>query len=469
MHLHWGVRYDLGVVGGGSAGLAAASFAAGMGARVVLFEADRLGGDCTWTGCVPSKALVHAAGVVHRARTAGWLDAGALDFGAVMRDVRSAAARVAEQESAAPLQARGIEVVLGRARFVDPGSVEADGRRWEARRFVVCTGAGPALPPVSGLREAQHLTYRTVFDLDRLPRRLLVLGGGAVGAELAQALQRLGSRVTILEQAGRLLPMAVPAASAVLQERFRREGIEVVLGAAAERVEIAGGEVALVAAGKRCVADALLVAAGRTPNVAGLGLDRVGVTVGPGGIEVDDAMRTSQRHIYAAGDVTGALQFTHYAVWQGYAAARNALFPGRERGVRSSVPWAVFTDPEVAQVGLTEAAARAAVRRVAVHHLPVDRIDRAQTEGETDGFLELVTGAGDRILGATIVSAGAADLANQLAGAIDAGIGLSRLARVVHVYPTRGYALPLLAASVRMERAASGPLVRLLRRLTWIR
>ncbi len=193
------MRYDLGVVGGGSTGLAAATFAAGMGARVVLVEADRLGGDCTWTGCVPSKALVHAARVVHQARTAGWLGSGDVDFSAMMRGVRDSVRRVSELEDAASLKARGIEVVFGRARFVDPGSVEADGRRWEARRFVICTGAEPALPPIPGLREAPHLTYRTVFDLDQQPQRLLVLGGGPVGVELAQALQRLGSRVTILE------------------------------------------------------------------------------------------------------------------------------------------------------------------------------------------------------------------------------------------------------------------------------
>jgi pyruvate/2-oxoglutarate dehydrogenase complex dihydrolipoamide dehydrogenase (E3) component len=202
------MTYDLAVLGGGSAGLAAAIFAAGMGARVVLVEADGLGGDCTWTGCVPSKALIHAARVVHQARTSGWLSAGDVDPAAVMRGVREAVQRVSELESAASLRAHGIDVVFGRARFLDANSVEADGRRLEARRFVVCTGAEPVLPPIPGLREVPHLTYRTVFDLDTLPRRLLVLGGGPLGAELAQAFQRLGSRVTVLEQLDRLLPMA---------------------------------------------------------------------------------------------------------------------------------------------------------------------------------------------------------------------------------------------------------------------
>jgi pyruvate/2-oxoglutarate dehydrogenase complex dihydrolipoamide dehydrogenase (E3) component len=463
------MRYDLVVLGGGSAGLAAATFAAGMGARVVLVEADRLGGDCTWTGCVPSKALIHAARVAHQARTSGWLGAGDVDFPAVMRHVREAVRRVSEQETAASLRARGIDVVIGRARFLDGNAVEADARRLEARRFVVCTGAEPAPPPIPGLRDVPHLTYRTVFDLERLPRRLLVLGGGPLGAELAQAFQRLGSSVTILEQLDRLLPMAHPEASALIEQRFRREGIELVLGSEMERVDGGGGEVVVAAAGGRRAGDVLLVATGRRPRLAGLGLEDIGVTVTPHGIEVDVDLRTSLHHVYAAGDVAGGPQFTHYAVWQGYAAARNALFPGRLRGIRTPVPWVVFTDPEVAQVGLSEEDARAGGRRVEVHRWPVERIDRAHAEGDTDGFLELVTAGGDRLLGATIVSAGAADLANQVAVAMETGAGLARLSRTIHVYPTRGYGLLQVASSVRLEQAASSRRLRLLRRLAWRR
>ncbi len=461
------MQYDLAVLGGGSAGLAAATFASAIGARVVLVEADRLGGDCTWTGCVSSKALIHAARVVHHARTSGWLDAGDVDFAAVMRGVHEAVRKVSEPESAMALRAHGIDVVTERARFLDASSISAGGHRLEARRFVVCTGAEPALPPIPGLRETPHLTYPTVFGLDQLPKRLLVLGGGPVGAELAQAFQRLGSRVRVLEQLDRLVPAADAEASAILEERFRREGIELVLGSEVERVEGGGGEVAVVAAGTRRAGDALLVAAGRRPRVAGLGLEEIGVAITPTGIEVDAELRTSLRHVYAAGDVAGGPQFTHYAVWQGYAAARNALFPGHTWGVRTPVPWAVFTDPEVAQVGISEEEARAGGRRVEVHCWPMERVDRAQTDADTDGFLKVITAGEDRLLGATIVSAGAADLANQLVVAIDAGIGLSRLAQVIHVYPTRGYGLVQLASSVRLEQAASSRLVSLVRRATW--
>jgi pyruvate/2-oxoglutarate dehydrogenase complex dihydrolipoamide dehydrogenase (E3) component len=457
--------YDLAVIGAGSAGLAAATFAARMGAAVVLIEAERVGGDCLWTGCVPSKALVHAARVIQAARTSGWLPTGELDFAAVMASVRASVRSVSELENPETLRAAGVDVVMGRARFRDLGTVEVDGRAIPARRFVVCTGAEPTAPPIPGLLEAPHLTYRTVFDLERLPRRLTVLGGGPVGLELAQALRRLGSEVAIVEQRERLLPIADPEVSDVVEERFRREGIGISLGAAVERVESAPGEAAVVGSGLRLSADSLLVAAGRTPRTAGLALEEIGVRVGGDGVEVDARLRTSRGEVYAAGDVTGALQFTHYAVWQGYAAARNALFPGSVRGVRTAVPWAVFTDPEVAQIGLTEAEARAGGRRIRVHRLPVNRIDRAQAEGDTDGFLKLVTADGDRLLGATIVSAGAADLANQLAVALESGVGLSRLSRVIHLYPTRGYGLLQLASGVRMDAAAASRRLRLVRRL----
>jgi pyruvate/2-oxoglutarate dehydrogenase complex dihydrolipoamide dehydrogenase (E3) component len=461
------MKYDLLAVGAGSAGLAAAVFAARMGARVALVEADRIGGECTWTGCVPSKALIHAARVVHQARTSAWMDAGTVDFGAVMRGVRDTVGRIAESESAARLQAYGIDVVMGRARFLDAGAVEAGGRRLEARRFVICTGAEPVLPPIPGLLESPYLTHRTVFDLDSLPGRLLVLGGGPVGTELAQAFQRLGSRVSVIEQAGRLLPVADPEAVALIEDRFRREGIELLLGAAVERIERHGGEVNAIASGgnRRLSGDALLVAVGSRPRVAGLGLEEVGVALAPQGVRVDESLRTSVPNIYAAGDVAGDVRFTHYAVWQGYAAARNALFPGRTRGLRPPVPWAVFTDPEVAQVGLSEA--DAGDRGVEVHRWPVERIDRAQTESDVAGFIKLITAGRDRLLGATIVAAGAADLANQVAIALGTNSRLAGLARTIQIYPTRGYGLLQLAASVGMAEAASSRPVRLIRRLTW--
>lgn len=460
------MSHDLVVVGAGSAGLAAARFAARMGARVALIEAERVGGDCTWTGCVPSKALLHAAGVVHRARTSGFLSScGPVDFDAVRRHVAAARERVFGFESPDRLAALGIELVTGRARFADPRAVEVDGTRIGFRSAVICTGASPVAPPIPGLDAVDHLTHETIFELERLPSSMLVVGGGPIGSELAQAFARLGSRVTVVEAAQRLVPVVDAEAADVLVRCFGREGIDVLTNAAIERVErAAGGGVTVWIGGRPVEAERLLIATGRRPRVEGLGLEHIGVAARPGGIETDGHLRTSVSHIYAAGDVVGGAQFTHYAVWQGFAAARNALFPGSARGLRDGVPWAVFTDPEIAQVGLGEAEARRRAGRVQVHRWPMERVDRAQTEAETDGFIKLVTtGRQDRTLGATIVASRAGDVANQFAVAVEAGMGLSDLARVLHVYPTHGYGAFLLASEARMESARESLPMRLFR------
>jgi pyruvate/2-oxoglutarate dehydrogenase complex dihydrolipoamide dehydrogenase (E3) component len=456
---------DLVVIGAGSAGLAAATFAARMGASVALVERDRVGGDCTWTGCVPSKALLHAASVVHHARRSGFLTApGQVDFDAVRRHVTAARERVARFESPEALAGLGIELVRGSARFADAHAVQVGGRRIAFHRAVVCTGAGPATPPIPGLDTTPHLTYATTFDLERLPSRLLVVGGGPIGCELAQAFARLGSSVTLVEALERLVPVAEPEASALLARRFREEAIEVVLGAAIEQVGPVADGISAVVGGRRVEAERALVATGRRPQVHGLGLAQIGVTVGRAGIETDRRLRTAAPHVYAAGDVAGGAQFTHYAVWQGFAAARNALFPGSAAGVREAVPWAVFTQPEIAQVGLSEAEARREEGAVDVHRLPMARVDRAQCEGDTEGEVKLVTTGGKgRVLGASVIGAGAADVANQLAMVIAGGMTLADVAKILHIYPTHGYGVLQLAGETREESARTSLAVRLLR------
>ncbi|MFZ0214673.1 MAG: NAD(P)/FAD-dependent oxidoreductase [Candidatus Dormiibacterota bacterium] len=460
------MSFDLAVIGAGSAGLAAATFAARMGASVALIEVDRPGGDCTWTGCVPSKALIHSASIVHQARTSGFLQgSGAIDFDAVRRHIENARQAVFRFETPAALAAAGIEVIVGRARFRDRRTLEVGGRRIAARRVVICTGASPVTPSMLGWAGTGYLTHETVFDLDELPRRLLVVGGGPIGAELAQAFARLGSGVTLVDAAPRLLPLADADASTVLERRFRREGIELRLGVGLDRVESdpATGVIAS-SAGRRLEADRLLLAVGRRPRAGDLGLEAIGVRAGPGGIDVDGGQRTSVRGIYAAGDVTGGPQFTNHAVWQGFAAARNALFPGTTPGRRRSVPWTIFTDPEIAQVGLAGAEAQRAAH-VVVHRWPMQRTDRAQTDGSTDGFVKLlVTGRRQRILGATIVATRASEVANAVAVAIEAGSGLPDLARTLAVYPTYGYAVTQLAGDVRLAAARRSRSVRWLRR-----
>jgi pyruvate/2-oxoglutarate dehydrogenase complex dihydrolipoamide dehydrogenase (E3) component len=460
--------YDLVVIGAGSAGLVAAPFAAAAGARVLLVEKDRIGGDCTWTGCVPSKALIHAAGIIHRLREIAFVSGGGnmadVDFARVMERVRAAVEGVYAAETPEALARQGVAVAFGAARFVDGGAITLDGRRVAARHFMVCTGAEPVVPPIPGLAEAGFLTYKDVFSLAEFPRRLLVLGSGPVGIELAQAFGRLGSEVHLFEAADRLLPVADPAASEILLQRFTREGVLVHLNCPVERVEKLGTGVALIARGARVEGDRLLIAVGRRPRFNGLDLDRASVASAVEGISVDAQLRSSNPRVYAAGDAAGSLQFTHYAGWQGYVAARNALFPGAAHGKRDGVPWVVFTDPEVGQVGLTEEEARGRGLRPHVLRLPLDRIDRAQTTGELEGFIKLVS-HDSRLVGATVVAPAAGEVINECALAIRVNATMGDLSSTIHVYPTYGIGIQQLASRAAITGFTQGWQGRLLARL----
>ncbi len=453
-------RYDLVIIGAGSAGLTAASFARRLGASVALVERDRIGGDCTWTGCVPSKALLHAAKVAHQMRHADSVGiepvAPKVDLGRVMTTVWAAIERVYAFETPDVLTSQGVEVVFGSARFRDSHTLEVDGRLLLARRFVICTGAEPALPPIPGLSAIPTLTYENVFELEELPRRLLVLGGGPVGVELSQAFQRLGSHVTIIQRGERILSVADPQASSVLTRVLGREGVTVCTGAEAERVERTQSGVRVTTSRGAFEGDKLLVALGRRPKVAGLDLEKAGVEFSENGVTVDDRLRTSQAHIYAAGDVTGSFQFTHYAGWQGYTAARNALVPGSGRGTRQTVPWVIFTDPQVGQAGASEREARERGERVRVHRWPVERIDRAQTVGEQEGFIKLVTRPDGTLLGATVVAGAGDELTNELALAVQNELKLGELARSIHVYPTYGIGAQQASSDATMSRFTRG-------------
>lgn len=464
--------YDLVVIGGGSAGLTAAGFAASIGARV-LIAAEQLGGDCTWTGCIPSKAFIRAARLVRDARRAASSGIGAgevgVDFGRVMHEVRAAINRVYTFETAERLAKRGIEVASGSAHFADRQTIEVDSRLIHADRFIVSTGAAPAVPAIPGLDAVPYLTYETLFDSEHLPASLLVVGAGATGLELAQAFVRLGSRVDVVEQRSLVLPDADLDASTLIQRRLESEGISFHLSSHVSSVAAAGRRIELRVGAKGIDADCLLIAAGRRPRVDGLRLERAGIEVQNGAIRVNKNLRTSNPLVYAAGDVTGGLQFTHYAGWQGYMAARNALLPGSQDGIRTNIPWAVFTDPEVAQAGLTEKQARADISDVTVHKLGLDQVDRAQTEDERDGFIKLISGGGGKLLGATVVSRAAGETINELALAVDRGLSLTDLASTIHVYPTFGFGVQQLAADAGLQAIATGlrgKAVRALRRLS---
>ena len=467
--------FDLIVVGAGSAGVWAAPFAARLGARVGLVEKGRIGGDCTHYGCVPSKALLKAAGVAWHLRTADRFGIDAVqprldvDLGRVMAGVRQAIDRVYAFETPEMLAQNGVEVITGGARFEDAHTLRVGSHtRIRARHFLLCTGARAAMPSIPGLDATPHWTYQTVWQQHQLPRRLLVLGSGPVGTEMTQAFSRLGSQVTVFERGDRPLGIADPEASEVLRQVLEDEGVRFRFGSDVSRVREHGGAVVITDRGEEIDADALLVAVGRRPVVEGLDLERGGVKYSERGIEVNDHLQTSQKHIYACGDVIGSFQFTHYAAWQASMAVRTMLFPGSSTGVRTHIPWTVFTEPEVAQCGLSEVDARKRFPgddNVRVARWRLDRIDRAITDQDLRGFIKVVHRSDGEVLGAQIVSARAGEIVHELSLAIDQHIKLGELASSMHVYPTYAIGVQQLAAELRLESLSASRAVKLARRL----
>jgi pyruvate/2-oxoglutarate dehydrogenase complex dihydrolipoamide dehydrogenase (E3) component len=436
---------DLVVVGGGSAGLVAAKTAAGLGAGVVLVERDRPGGDCLWTGCVPSKALLAAARRAHDMRDAGRVGlrpvTPTVEFPAVMAAVHAAVTALEPPDSPAALKAAGVEVVSGTARFTGSGQLTVDGERLAFGRAVIATGAQPVVPEVPGLTPEVVLTSDTVWDLEALPDPLLVLGGGAVGCELAQAFARLGARVVLVEAAERLLPVEPPAASAVVAAALAADGLDVRTATTLERVTTGrDGVVATLRAdgqSSEVEVQRVLVAVGRRPDVAGLAPQSAGVAVGDRGeVRVDERLRTTHPRVFAAGDVTGGLALTHVAGVQGSIAATNALLGPWRRWDPRAVPWVTFTDPEVARVGLTEDQARAAHGAgVRARHVEHAHLDRAVIEGATAGFTEVVLDRRGRVLGACVVAPRAGEMLAELTALVARRGRLRELAGVVHPYP----------------------------------
>lgn len=467
--------YDVVILGAGSGGLSAATMAAALGASVALVDRGPFGGDCLNTGCVPSKALLHVARLAAQARRAGELglnvQLGPVDLGAVADHVARVIADIyADSDAPENFEAQGVDPIIGEARFSSPDELSVNGQSLRAARYLICTGSHPVVPPVPGLLEAGYLTNETVFAARRLPADLVVIGGGPIGCELGQAFARLGSRVTILQRPQRLLPKDEPEASAVLLRRFHEEGITVHAGADVRSVSVQNGRKvveALTPAGPiRASGEEILVAVGRAPAVAGLGLDEAGVRFDPRkGITTDAYLQTTNKRVYAAGDVIGGYLFTHAAALQARLAIRNMLFPARGKLDERVMPWATFTEPEVAHVGLTEAEARRQNGDdVKVYTQQMRGIDRAVTEGETAGLIKLVATARGKLLGAQIVGPSAGEYINELALALQQNLTLSDLAATTHAYPTVALGIQQAAGTYALEVAANSGLVRLLRR-----
>jgi pyruvate/2-oxoglutarate dehydrogenase complex dihydrolipoamide dehydrogenase (E3) component/uncharacterized membrane protein YdjX (TVP38/TMEM64 family) len=452
------------VIGAGSAGLVASLIAATVKAKVTLIERDRMGGDCLNTGCVPSKALIRSARIADYGRRAGdfGLVPGAVevDFPRVMERVQSVVKAIEPHDSVERFTELGVDCVQGEARIVSPWEVEVNGGRLAARNIIIASGARPRIPDIPGLEEIDYLTSDSVWELREAPGRLLVLGAGPIGCELAQALARLGCEVTLATHAGRVLPREDPEVSEQVHLAFERQGISVLLGHEPVGLRKNGAEsdclFSYAGTERKVVFDRLLLAVGRSPNVEGLGLEELGIDCSARGtIEVDEYLRTAIPGIYACGDVAGPYQFTHMASHQAWYATVNALF-GRFRRFKvdySVVPWATFTDPEVARVGLNESEAAQHGINCEVTRYDIADLDRAIADGEAHGFVKVLTEPGrDRILGATIVGYHAGELISEFVMAMKHGIGLNKILGTIHIYPTLGESNKFLAGEWRKAR-----------------
>jgi len=473
-------RYNLVVIGAGTAGLVTAAGAAGLGARVALIERRLLGGDCLNVGCVPSKCLIRSSRAA--VDVLGAEDFGIkipegvqVDFEKVMERMRRLRSRISVHDSAKRFQELGVDVFLGQARFISPDAVDVEGKTLRFKKGVIATGARAVVPPVPGLNEAGFLTNETVFNLTERPERLAVFGAGPLGCELAQAFQRLGSQVTIIEQAPQFLTREDPDAARILSDAFRKEGIDVRLNTRVDRVGLDGREktIHLKTDGKESivVVDEILVGAGRAPNVEGLNLEAAGVVYDPRkGVTVNDRLQTANPRIYAAGDVCLTHKFTHTADATARIVIQNALFMGRKKQSAITIPWCTYTDPEIAHVGMYERDAKGKGIEVDTFIRPLKEVDRAVTDGEEEGFVKVHVKKGtDQILGATIVARHAGEMISEITLAMATGMGLSRIANVIHPYPTQAEAIRQTGDLYNKTRLT--PLVKSLmsRWLSWTR
>lgn len=437
--------YDMIVIGGGAAGLIAAGMSALLGAKTALIEEHRLGGDCTWVGCIPSKTLLKAARVAHQTRTADRFGLNAtnpsIPFPQLMEHVRRTRQQVYGEADAPPnVEKLGVEVIAAHARFTDPHTVEiteGESRKITSRYFVIATGSRPKIPPTSPGFAVECLTNETLFELTVQPKRLLVLGAGPVGIEMAQAFQRLGSDVTIVAPDSGILAKDDPEHARVLQERLAGEGVSFLLGHKVEALSRDDRALRATLDNGRIIAcDAALAAIGRQANTGALGLEKAGVATGEKGIPVDRHCRTSQRHIFAVGDVAGRYQFTHMAEHMSKVAVTNAILHWPMKLDEKHVVWCTFTEPELAHLGESEENVRKRKAKYAVYRFPFQKLDRAITDGETTGEVKVITDSSGKILGASILGVNAGEMIAEYALAMRNGLRISKIADTIHAYPT---------------------------------
>jgi len=454
-------RYNLVVIGAGTAGLVTAAGAAGLGAKVALVERSLMGGDCLNVGCVPSKGLISAARVAATFRRAGQFGVNvpgeaAVDFSAVMQRMRRLRARISPNDSAARFRELGVDVYFGQASFVDSSTVEVEGARLKFKRAVIATGARAAAPPIPGLDSVDYLTNETLFSLTELPRRFGVIGAGPIGCEMAQAFAQLGSEVFLVEAEHGILPREDQDAAEIVQRAIIGDGVHLLCCGKDLKLSDDGGIRLTVQShgqGYDEPVDQLLVSVGRRPNVENLNLEAVGVDYDQKGVKVDDRMRTTNPRIYAAGDICSPYKFTHAADFMARIVIQNALFMGRKKASSLVIPWCTYTSPEIAHVGWYQQQAREQGIEVDTYTQKLAEVDRAILEGEDDGFARVHVKRGtDKVVGATIVARNAGDMISEIAMAMTHGLGLSKIGSTIHPYPTQAEAIRRLGDQYNRTR-----------------
>ncbi len=436
-------NYDVTIIGGGSGGLTAARITAALGAHVLLIDKERLGGECLYTGCIPSKSLIHVARVVQQAKESAKLGLAPAQLGVDMARVaeymQGVIKRVGEGEH---VYVDEVTVKFGKVAFKSNTELLLNDEPFTSRNTIIATGSHPAVPPIEGLQETGYLTNENVFDLTHLPASLIIVGGGPIGVELGQAFARLGTQVTIIQKPDRILPKEDPDVSATIASVLSSEGVQIVPNARFVKASRNGSKkVAIAQQGDKHLtfeADEILIALGRQPNVEGLNLEAAGVTCDTKGIKVDEHLQTSASNILAIGDVLGGYYFTHVAAYQAGVAARNALVPvGKKKVDYHALPWCTFTDPEAAHIGMTQEQAEKAHKQIRVIKFPWADIDRAQTEAETTGLIKLIlNGKKDEIVGAHMVGAHAGELLGEMALAMQNNFTVENILDTIHAYPT---------------------------------
>jgi len=463
--------FDVVIIGGGAGGLFAASVANSLGAKACLIEKNRLGGDCTWFGCMPSKALLKSAQVNnlfkrHYEFGLNIQSGFSVDASKVMSHVRDVIDEIAAHHPAEVFEKRGIKVIFGSPKFINQKSLEVNSQKISAKKFIICTGSHPLIPPIEGLKEIDYLTNENIFALEKLPESIIVLGGGPIGVELAQALNRLGVKVYIIEMLQRLLFREDKEIALVLEKTVRKEGIEVFTAARAVKFAKNNGKVCVTIEDRNKKQDTIcaagvLAAIGRAPNTGGLDLEKAGVEYSKTGIKVNGFLQTTNKNIFACGDVVGPYMFSHVASYQAQICVRNALFKRIAWGKVNyqNIAWATFTEPEVAHLGLSEEEARAKYKNIRVYKTEYSSSDRAVTDLEKEGLLKVITDKKGLILGAHIAGAQASEVIQGFLLAKTFKIPLEKLSQALFIYPTLSELVKKTAAKPLLEKA-NNPLVR---------